>query len=37
VLGRSISLLRANGFREEGRVPDFYRDGVALLFLRREL
>jgi ribosomal protein S18 acetylase RimI-like enzyme len=37
VLGRSISLLRANGFREEGRVPDFYRDGVALLFLRREM
>jgi len=36
-LGRSISLLRANGFRQEGRVPDFYRDGVALLFLRREL
>jgi ribosomal protein S18 acetylase RimI-like enzyme len=36
-LGRSLSLLRANGFREEGRVPDFYRDGVALLFLRREL
>ena len=36
-LGRSISLLRANGFREEGRVPDFYRDGVALLFLRRDL
>ena len=36
-LGRSISLLRANGFHQEGRVPDFYRDGVALLFLRREL
>ena len=36
-LGRSISLLRANGFREEGRVPDFYRDGVALLFLRCDL
>jgi ribosomal protein S18 acetylase RimI-like enzyme len=37
VLGRSLSLLRANGFRQEGRVPDYYRDGVALLFLRREL
>lgn len=37
VLGRSLSLLRANGFREEGRVRDYYRDGVALLFLRREL
>ena len=37
VLGRSLSLLRANGFREEGRVRDFFRDGVALLFLRRDL
>ena len=37
VLGRSLSLLRANGFRQEGRIPDFYRDNVALLFLRREL
>lgn len=36
-LGRSLSLLRANGFREEGRVRDYYRDGVALLFLRRDL
>ena len=36
-LGRSISLLRASGFRQEGRVPDYYRDGVALLFLRREV
>ena len=37
VLGRSLSLLRANGFRQEGRIPDYYRDDVALLFLRREL
>jgi hypothetical protein len=37
VLGRSLSLLRANGFKEEGRVRDFFRDGVALLFLRRDL
>jgi ribosomal protein S18 acetylase RimI-like enzyme len=37
VLGRSLSLLRANGFHQEARIPDFYRDGVALLFLRREL
>jgi GNAT superfamily N-acetyltransferase len=37
VLGRSLSLLRANDFREEGRVRNFYRDGVAMLFLRREL
>lgn len=36
-LGRTLTLLRANGFRQEGRVPDFFRDGVALLFLRREL
>ena len=37
VLGRSLSLLRANGFRQEARIPDFYRVGVALLFLRRQL
>jgi ribosomal protein S18 acetylase RimI-like enzyme len=36
-LGRTLTLLRANGFRQEGRIPDFYRDGVALLFLRRDL
>jgi len=36
-LGRSLSLLRANGFGQEARIPDFYREGVALLFLRREL
>ncbi|HEU4993937.1 MAG TPA: hypothetical protein VFT29_03925 [Gemmatimonadaceae bacterium] len=36
-LGRTLSLLRANGFRQEGRIPDFYRDGVALLFLRRDV
>jgi len=29
--------LRANEFRQEGRIPDYYRDGVSLLFLRREL
>ena len=37
VLGRSLSLLRANGFRQEGRVPNYFREDVALLFLRREL
>jgi ribosomal protein S18 acetylase RimI-like enzyme len=37
VLGQSLTLLRANGFRQEGRIPDFFREGVALLFLRREL
>lgn len=36
-LGRSLSLLRANGFRQEGRIPDYFREDVALLFLRREL
>jgi hypothetical protein len=36
-LGRSIELLRACGFSEESRVPDFFRDGVALSFLRRDL
>ncbi|MEX2180185.1 MAG: hypothetical protein WD801_15825 [Gemmatimonadaceae bacterium] len=36
-VGRSITLLRANGFRQEGRIPDYFRDGVALLFLRRAL
>jgi GNAT superfamily N-acetyltransferase len=37
VLGRSLSLLRANGFLQDARVPDFFREGVALLFLRRML
>ncbi len=36
-LGRSFALLQANGFKEEGRVRDFYRAGVALVFLRRNL
>ena len=35
VLGRTLSLLRANDFDQEGRIPDFFREGVALLFLRR--
>jgi ribosomal protein S18 acetylase RimI-like enzyme len=30
-------LLRVCGFVEESRIPDFYRDGVALCFLRRNL
>ncbi len=37
VLGRTLTLLRANEFTQEGRVPDFYREGMARLFLRREL
>ena len=34
VIGASLSLLRARGFRQEARIPDFFREGVALLFLR---
>jgi hypothetical protein len=36
-LGPLPALLLRNGFREEARVPDFFRDGVALWFLRRDL
>jgi hypothetical protein len=32
-----LSLLRANGFLEEARLPDFYRDGIDLVFVRRDL
>lgn len=35
--GDSLPLLRASDFAQEGRITDFYRDGVALLFLRRDL
>ena len=35
--GSTVSLLRASDFDQEGRIRDFYRDGVALLFLRRDL
>ena len=37
VIGASLSLLRSRGFRQEGRIPDFFHDGVALLFLRTDL
>ena len=37
VLGRTLSLLRANDFDQEAKIPDFYREGVARLFLRRVL
>jgi len=37
IIGTTLTLLRANGFRQEARVPDFYRSGVARLLLRREL
>lgn len=36
-IGSSLTLLRKRGFRQEGRIPDFFRDGVALLFLRRRI
>ena len=36
-LGAVLALLREHGFREEARVPDFFRDGVALTFLRLKL
>lgn len=36
-VGSMLVLLRQHGFREEARVPDFYRDGVALSFLRLTL
>jgi hypothetical protein len=36
-LGPVPSVLLRHGFREEARVPDFFRDGVALRFLRRDL
>lgn len=36
-LGAVLGLLRDFGFREEARVPDFYREGVALTFLRLAL
>jgi ribosomal protein S18 acetylase RimI-like enzyme len=36
-VGSVLGLLREHGFQEEARVPDFYRDGVALTFLRLEL
>lgn len=36
-LGTTLALLRQHGFRDEARVPDFFRDGVALTFLRRPL
>jgi len=36
-LGATLALLRQHGFRDEARVPDFFREGVALTFLRRPL
>ena len=36
-LGTVLTLLRDYGFHEEARVPDFFREGVALMFLRLPL
>jgi hypothetical protein len=36
-IGKTLTLLRARGFKQEGRIPDFFRDEVALLFLRRDM
>jgi GNAT superfamily N-acetyltransferase len=36
-LGTVLALLRQHGFKEEARVPDFFREGVALTFLRLPL
>jgi hypothetical protein len=37
VYGQTLNVLRANRFKQQGKVPDFYRDGVSLLFLIRAL
>jgi ribosomal protein S18 acetylase RimI-like enzyme len=36
-IGHVLTMLREQGFAEESRIPDFFRDGVALTFLRRSL
>ena len=36
-IGQVRALLASVGFEEEARVPDFYRAGVALTLLRRDL
>jgi hypothetical protein len=36
-LGGVPTVLLRHGFREEARIADFFRDGVALAFLRRDL
>ena len=37
VYGQALTVLRANRFRQQGRVPDYFRDGVSLLFLSKTL
>jgi L-amino acid N-acyltransferase YncA len=36
-LAATTVLLRKHGFEEAGRIPDYFRDGVPLLILRRDL
>lgn len=36
-LAAGLALARGAGFREEGRVSDYMRDGVGLVLLRRDL
>ncbi|HET9423764.1 MAG TPA: hypothetical protein VFO55_00225 [Gemmatimonadaceae bacterium] len=36
-LASTIGLLRDGGFAEAGRIPDYFRDGVPLAILRRDL
>lgn len=36
-MSRQRALLASNGFEEEARVPDYFREGVALTFLRRSV
>ena len=36
-MGQARALLSAAGFAEEGRIPDYFQDGIALTLLRREL
>lgn len=36
-LAATIALLRQRGFAEAGRIPDYFREGVPLVILRRDL
>lgn len=36
-LSGTIALLRDHGFEEAGRIPDYFREGVPLEILRRDL
>lgn len=36
-IGAVLALLREHGFHEDARVPDYFRDGVAMIVLRLNL